>query len=289
MIAYLDNLKKIKLVDKIFNIVKHKECSGQRMFLVAINNDIKQKKIEKISQKLYKVLHEQNIKTVILSNDLMKNEILKKILKMNGIRILDGTTLYKILLPKIIKKICEYKESNIAQEKISILLNENDEVNLNNILELSQYAKSLNIVTNHINKFTKIADYLYEELGILIKVSNNLRKDLLNSDIIINIDFNEDLINKYYINTKAIIINLPENIIIKSKKFAGININSYNIIIPEDYKLIGFDDKYLYESKICYKNIIDIQEILKKDKIKIKNLTGKNGVINKREFLSAKY
>lgn len=289
MIAYIDKIEEIKFRHKIFNIIKTDSRAGRKTFLLPININDKQKRIEKITAKLCKILYEQNSNTVLLSNYLVENRKLKKTLQKNKIKIIDGKLLYNILLPEIIQTICNYKNSNIEEEKITIVVDENSEIILNNIFEISQKVKSVNIVTRYINKFNKISNYLYEELGILIRISNNIKKDLLNSNIIINVDFNEDLINKYYINTKAIIVNIPGNITIKSKKFAGININSYDIIIPEEYKVKNFEDRYIYEGMIYNKNEQEILKNIKKDNIKIRSLIGKNGTINKREFLSLKY
>lgn len=289
MIAYVNELKTIKFKDNFFNIIKKENIEDRKIFSIPIKVNTKQRKLEKITTKLCQTLYKENIKKIIVSNELQKNEIFKEIVNRNRIDILDGKMLYKILLPEIIETICNYKNSQVKEEKISILVNENSEINLNNILDISKKAKSVNIVTNYINNFTKISNYLYDELGILIRVSNNLKKDLSNSTIIINIDFNADSINRYYINTKAIIVNIPENIKIDSKKFAGININSYNIIIPEEYILTDFDNKYIYESVICNKNVLEMLNSIEKDEVKIKNLIGKNGVINKREFLAINY
>lgn len=286
MLVYLDELEEIKLVDKIFNKIKHENISGKEIFSLPINEKVKQKKQKKITTKLIKLLNEEDARKVVISTKLMENEILANLLKENRIDIIDGKLIYKILLPEIIEKICYYKNSKMEEEKITILTDGNDEIDKNNILIFSQKAKMLNIVTNFTNKFVTTANYLYEEFGIIVKVSNNIRKDLLNSNIIINIDFNNNLINKYYINSKAIIVNIPNDIKINSKKFAGININSYNIIIPEDYELIGFDNKHMYEAKIYHKNIAEIQQNIEEDEIKIKNLIGKNGIINKKEFLA---
>lgn len=289
MIAYVDKLKEIKFRHKIFNIIKEEFAVERKTFLLPISTKEKQKRIEKVTTKLCKILYRQNIKTLVLSNILMENKKLKEILQKNKIRLMDGKLLYNILLPDIIQNICDYKNSDIKEEKITMLVDENSELNLNNILTISQKVKSINIVTRYINKFTRISNYLYEELGILVRISNNIKRDLLNSSIIINVDFNENLINKYYINTRSIIVNIPDNITIKSKKFAGINISSYEIVIPEEYKLTNFDNRYIYESMIYNKNIQEILEDIMKNKIKIKNLIGKNGIINKREFLSLKY
>lgn len=219
MIAYINELKEIKIIDKIFNIMKQENFNDIKMILLPINNQTKTKRIERVSSKLCKILCNENIRTVILSNNLMKNIPLKENLKTSRIRALDGSLVYNLLLPQILEIICAYKDTDIKDEKVSILVNENSEVNLNNILTISQKVKSINIVTNYIQKFTKIADYLYEELGILVRISNNIKKDLLKSSVIINIDFNEDLINKYYINTNAIVVNIPENITIRSRVY----------------------------------------------------------------------
>ncbi len=285
MLAYINELSEIRIKDKVFNSIKHESVLEKEIFSLPINKESKNKKIQKVSIKLTKSLLEENIRKVVLSNELFENEILKNVLEQNIINVLDGKLIYKILLPKIIQKICLYKNSDIKEEKITILVDENNEINKNNILKISQEAKVINIVTNFINKFITTANYLYEELGILVRISNNIKKDLLNSNIIINIDFNEDLINKYYINPKAIIVNVPDNVKITSKKFSGININSYNIIIPEDYELIGFDDKHIYEARIYYKNLHEIEQSIEENQIEIESLIGKNGIINKKEFL----
>ena len=84
---------------------------------------------------------------------------------------------------------------------------------------VAQNIKRVNIVTNHINKFKKMEEYLYNELGIILNISNNKSKSLLNSELIINIDFPQELINKYEIYNKAILINILNSVEIKAKKF----------------------------------------------------------------------
>lgn len=286
MVAYIKEIEELKFKHKILNTIQEENISGKDIFLLPIKENTKTKKSEKVITRLIKKLHDKKIKYIVLSNELLKNNILKENLINNKIDILDGRILYRILLSNIIDAICYYKNTNIQKEKITILVDETNEINLNNILEIAQKAKTVNIVTNFSYRFNKIINYLYEELGILIRISNNIKRDLVNSNIIINIDFNALMINRYYINTRAIILNIPPNIEIASKKFTGININSYNIIIPEGYKLNNFDDKYVYEAAIKNKTITEIQKQIRKEKIKIKNLVGKNGIINKNEFLS---
>ncbi len=122
----------------------------------------------------------------------------------------------------------------------------------------------------------------------MLNISNNRKKSLLKSQIIINMDFPEELINKYKIFDNAIIININDKINLQSKRFNGINVNYYKINLPEEYKLDKFMDEIVYESLIYTKN--NYKEISKKimqDNIKIIGLIGNNGNISKNEIVTS--
>ncbi len=167
-----------------------------------------------------------------------------------------------------------------------MLINDFSSINKEIIIHIAKNIKRLNIVTNHINKCKKIEEYLYDEFGIMLNISNNKRRSLLKSEIIINMDFPEELINKYRIYDKAIILNISDKIDINSKRFNGININYCKISIPDKYKLKGFQDEIVYESLIYIKNKYkDINEKIIRDKIVVSELIGNNGSISKSEII----
>lgn len=118
----------------------------------------------------------------------------------------------------------------------------------------------------------------------MLNVSNNKKRSLAKADIIINIDFPAELINKYRIFDKAIIANVNDKIDLQSKRFNGININYYKVKIPDKYKLEGFQNEMIYESLIYGKKYEKIKDRFAKDKIKIKKLIGKNGPIMESEI-----
>lgn len=118
----------------------------------------------------------------------------------------------------------------------------------------------------------------------MLNISNNKKKSLMKSEIILNIDFPSELINKYRVFDNSIIINVSDNIDLNSKRFSGININFYKIKIPEKYRLNGFQNEIVYESLIFGKKYIDIDKKIRKDKIKIKKIIGKNGPIMEKEI-----
>ena len=53
-----------------------------------------------------------------------------------------------------------------------------------------------------------------------------VKKSLVKTPIILNLDFNMQVLNKYKINENAIIINVEGDMKIRSKRFSGINKNN---------------------------------------------------------------
>lgn len=154
------------------------------------------------------------------------------------------------------------------------------EILFENIKQIVRQYKRVNIVTNHIEKFRKIEEQILEKEGIMITVSDNKRKSLSKSKIILNVDFPTELINQYHIYEEAIIVNLKGNVKINRKRFNGININDYNIkfrIFDEfDYdKNNLYEPKDIYEAQIYQNQPFEyIERKLKRDKVKITYLKG---------------
>ena len=151
--------------------------------------------------------------------------------------------------------------------------------------EIVKEYKKINIVTNHIEKFKKIEKQILEKEGIMLVISNNRRKSLLKSKIILNIDFPTELINKYQIYEEAIIVNLKGNVKIEKKRFNGININDYEICFKyEDEfdfeKKEKYNKKDIYEAKIIKKQPYKfIMKRIDEDQVKIIELVGNKSTI----------
>ncbi len=269
---------------KIFNIIKTKD----NIYYLPISKEDKfsENKIQRLTKKINMLLERDASNTVALSIYLDKNQLFKNYLYSQNVNILDGRFLFKCLSYNLIKYILHIKNKEMKFEEVSILVNDFTDLNKELIIDIAKNIRRLNIITNNINKCKKIEEYLYDEFGIMLNISNNKRRSLLKSEIILNIDFPEELINKYTICDKAIILNINNKINIKSKRFNGININYYKAVIPDNYKLEDFADEISYESLICaYTSYKSITERIKNDKIRIKELIGNNGIINKNEIV----
>lgn len=230
---------------------------------------------------------------IVLSKELYQIEEFKNQLYNKNINILDGRWLWNYLIEESINYISNKKDILIQEQEVSIMTNDNSEINLKNIIRLSQKVKHMNIITNHLNKFKPIEEYLYNKLGIMITITNNKKKALKRTNIIVNLDFTEEELNKYNLPYKAIILNINNAIQIHSKKFAGINIINYKVKLPkkhmeffDQYNMLEeFNHNMLYES-ILYKkdNYENILIKIKEDNSKIECFVGRNSSIQTNEY-----
>ena len=263
---------------------------------IAINKIImsipkyKFKKIDKMFMKnlLYK-LNQNGTKNIVLSKELKDKIILRNQLYSYNYNILDGRFLNKTSIIETLKYIMEKAETNLNREEISIMVNDNSNVNIEIITDIANLAKRVNILSNNISRFKKLEKKLYEEKGIMLSIGNNLKKGLIKSKYIVNIDFPEELLNRYKIYKRAVLINIENPCKINSKLFSGVIINDIEIIYKkntEEEKLTEiFDKKEIYESKIiALNNYKEVIEMKKKDEYKVVNTIGNNGVIHQEEY-----
>lgn len=162
------------------------------------------------------------------------------------------------MTPKLIEKVADSNNIKISDARIAVAVNDKNDWVENIIKYLSEDFKSVNIVTNNIRTFKALEEKLFEESGMAITVTNNKRRSLLKDDIILNIDFPGEILNRYSINENSIIISIEENVKIHKKRFNGKVICDYKIRlkpnsqISEDLNKIPykcFDLKDLVE---CY-------------------------------------
>lgn len=270
---YIEKCDKLNWLERKLNLIKMQENT----IFLPIDKNTNQKQIEKMAKKTNKIIQKYSTsKKVVLSKEMYKEQKYINYLNTYGLLIQDGKWLFEILLPEITEYII--KKKKIENAKISIMINDLTDVEIENIKILSKKYKTINIVTNHIEKFKKIEKQLQENEGIIITITNNKKKSLIKSQIILNIDFPEEILNKYNIQDEATIINVRGNVKINKKRFNGLNINNYEIDFRDDKKDIKtlnnkFYLKDLYEAGIYKKQrLSDIKKKILEDKVIISNI-----------------
>ena len=277
---YIQESDKPVLIAKIFNLI---ELVEDKIILPVCDKEkIDDKKVIILVKKVKKILEKTNCRTIILSKYLKKQENFVDLINMYKINVIDGRWLFLVLLDKILDYIIAKRKLEKKQINVSIMVKQNTcDYVIENIKKISKIYKSINIVTPNIEKFKKLEEEIFEENGVIITISNNKRKSLKRADIIINIDFSEEELNKYNIPDEAIIVNIDGNIEINKKRFNGLNINDYEISFEKfdefDYEKDKlYWKKDLYEASIYKKQPYQyIERKINKDKVKIVELIGK--------------
>lgn len=243
----------------------------------------KEKNIKKVVSKIAKV----EINAVVLSKELKANKQLINKLNSANIRIFDGRWLEKYLTYEILEFILKQKNQKKEETELAITTNEITDSCIQSIKTLAKQYKRVTVVTNHLNKLRKIEKELYDEYGILILVSNNQKKSLAKTQLILNMDFNKEVLNKYKINENAVILNLEGDMIIYNKRFNGINVNNYEIEVGREEiiwrtNMDKFETKELLEASLYMKDTFDnIRAKIGKYKVLVQEIYGINGKIER--------
>lgn len=255
--------------------------------------NLSQKQWEKLARRLDDCLYDKANQNLALSMELTRKKEFVNFLNAHQCRVLDGRWLFAHMIDEVLDYITEKSQRQLETLELSMMVNDNSEKNLKTIVRLAQKVKMLNIVTNHIESFKKIEEYLYEKLGILIRITNNTKKALLKTNVVLNMDFPEEILNRYVLPKKAIVINLEEAVTIRSKRFEGINVNFFEVELPEseraffekNHLLNGFHSSVLYESILFGRASYDsVRKQIEENKSNVKNLIGVSGIISEKEF-----
>jgi len=265
---YIHETDKPNKIMKKLNIVK---LLDNKIILPINAEEITQKQAEKLAFKTKNILLKTNSNKVIVSKRIKEKEQYINYLNSYNINIIDGRWLFEILSYDVLEYIIRKNKIKKEETQISITINEVSDNILQNIRKIIKEYKRVNIITNHISNFKNIEKQILDEEGIMIVITNNKRKSLSKSKIILNVDFPTELINKYNIYEEAIIINLQGNVKINNKRFNGININDYEITYSnEDMYFENYNIIEKYYKKDIYESLIYIKQpfnnLMKKSK-----------------------
>lgn len=275
---YIIENDKPNIIKRAINLVYNKD---DEIIIQPLKSN---KKTTKTIEKIKKICTKYKVNNITLCKNIRSNKEFMNNIYASNINVFDGRWLVKFLVYELAEYVVQslnYKKENT---EVSILTSQITDEAIQTIKLLVKEYKRVNIVTNNINKFKYLENKIYNDFGIMITVTNNKRKSLANSKIILNFDFEQELLNQYNIFDEAVIINLLGNIEIKKKRFNGVVINDYEIFssrADDDFKydrINNFFLKDLLEAKLYRKDsFANIRRNITNGHYKIKKVFGKNG------------
>lgn len=273
-----------RLVYEFLHFCGYMRCKENRIKLYCIEKDeINQRMIKNLKEKLFIV----DCRDVVLSDLLLENSCFVSLLVGWGYNVLNGKWLYKFLCYDIVEKIAYVKNADLSEIEVTVLSNEDSEINIDNIKLLAEKCKVLNVVTDNPSAFRVIEKFLYDEYGSIINVSTNKEKTCRYSDIILNFDFTNDELKKCRVKSGVVIVQFTKE---KFENKNGATIIFYRISLPKKYlnifeKYVGFCEEIFYESLLYHKiSFENARRILKRDNVFIKYFEGCNGKLPFQEI-----
>ena len=305
----------LKIIDKIkyfWGMVIVHEYEKGIVFQIPLLE--KEKKMEQVVHQLFRKIQKAKVDTLVFSEDCIHSAIYSKMeafLQNTGCHILTGRKLMHYMNYEILEYILKIQKTTMNQEDIFFLIKKDNQLDLQFLSRFVENCKTVNIVTNDIERFKKVQDSLYQKENILIGVSNHKGKSLKRAKYILNVNMEKKEIEKFKINRDAILINFKEKILYDNPAFNGININYFQISIPDEYieqmeqisEIEAFDMVRLYEAILLKKVEIEkkkitmlskeelakhkniILDMIADDNIQVTGLIGNNGKINEMELI----
>ena len=274
---YIKETDKPSKIAEWFHLVK---LENDTIILPITETSLDEKTAYRLASKTKKILDKSNSKKIVLSKKVKQQENYVDYLYSYNYEIVDGKWLFQMLIFEVLEYVIKKLKIKNEDIKIGILVNDISSLAIYAIQKLVLKYKYVRIVTNHIELFQNIEEKISQEQGIFINVGNNKRKSLSKTNIILNLDFPTELINRYTMNNTATIINFKGNVKIKNKRFNGLNINDYEINWKTNPHLENFEAKDIYVA-MQYKHqpIEEILKKIKKDRVTIQYLQGAKTII----------
>lgn len=277
---YIQEADKLTFISKWFNLI---QLEGEKIILpIKAEEKIDSKKAQKLAQKTKKIFEKTRSKKIVISEEIQEQEEYMNLLYTYDLEIIEGKWLFEALACQALEYLLKKKAMKKEETKISILVNDLSENMLANVRKIAKEYKMVSIVTNHREKFKKIEKQILEEDGIMITVGNNKKKAIAKAELILNVDFPSELIHQYTIYDKAILLNIRGNVKITNKRFEGITINDYEVVVNRE-EAFDYDKKTKYKAYQIYEAQINkrqpYEELMKqmeRDKVEIIALLGTN-------------
>ena len=272
---------KPNIFKQVFNI---NTIQNDEIILQPISNNMEEKQAQKLAKSIRKKCQKNGVNKVVLSKKIQNNKLFYNKIYENAINTFDGKWLQKYMSYETLDYIMKNKNLKKEETEITILSNYISNEVLETIKLLAKEYKAVNVVTKQINEFEHYENKIYDEYGMMMTVTDNKRKSLAKSQIILNFDFTEKQLNQYDIYEEAIIINLIGKAKVDKKRFNGLVVNDYEIYSTREDDYFGLDKvrnfyvKDLLEESLYRKDsFANIRRNITYGHYKIKELYGLNG------------
>lgn len=237
-------------------------------------------------KKVLKIIDQYGVKNIIFSRELQKNIEFYKLIQDNKGYVVTGRRMGKVLLMKVVEEMAKYTRYQKENMSLLLFMNEYSMENIDLIEWIASEVKELNLISRNYSKYEKTSNTLFEKYGFIVKLyDEECRTEFKKVNMVINLDFKEEIFQKFNINKNSIIISLNEEIRKLSKGFNGIIVNDIDISGLNDstikYRSLALCEAQIYKP---LRRLKDNERIFNSEKYILNGYMGKNGKITVEDF-----
>lgn len=326
----------VTIMDKvryhIFSEIEIEKFEGNFIIRIPICEKNEERKTQKVIKKLLYQMQKYKIDSLAFSEKLSlekqdKQAFCQKLqsyllelkkqktsLRIYPLKLISEKSLMSYMPFFILKRLLEIQQKEIREEEVYFLIKKDLKMDFSFLDPFIKTCKTVNIVTNDIERFQKIQQDLYEQENILMGVSNNRNKFLRKAKYIFNINLEAKDLKKLKIHRNAIIIHIKQDEKYEENGFQGININHIKITMPDEYtekldKMNALEGDKIVAEKFYTSILLErlekqkekslvkkesyiqesyfeiVNQMIEKDEITIQDFIGNNGLIQKNEII----
>ncbi len=249
--------------------------------------------IRKMCIKVEAYLRKLNIHRIVLEDGIASNRTAGTYFKsLEAIRCFDGRRLFVLCFEDILGLICKFLKIGMSSLKVGIISDTPNSIQTGIIKRIAREIRFLSILTSNQDSFTSIVESIYEDMGLVIQVNNNIYNTLNDCSIVINFSYDSRIIDQCKLYDRAVIINYGGDI--QRRDLKGIVINDIIMqtasISLKQYPWAGrsgFCEALIAgeaDENLLMKHDSDSSEVLKKMGYTAVEFIGRNGKIDMSEF-----
>lgn len=209
----------------------------------------------------------------------------------NNIRIADGKYVFALLIVRAMEKALNIVKKDFKTSEVLIITDGNDitKILLENIYPHVNYLSLIvsdNLSEDEFSKYNQIATYIFEDVGLNVRITKKNKDALENADIIINVS-SENTNYDYYFKRGAVYFDLSsnkcktQNLIIKREDVlivTGLRIKSPDSSSFENIYKDELFETYLYVKDRDYRSLVN------RPSVNIDSLRRLNDKLNKEDI-----
>ncbi|MGE5328611.1 MAG: hypothetical protein ACM3KR_03780 [Deltaproteobacteria bacterium] len=185
----------------------------QLPFMIANKDEIAGIRFQRALNRVKKVLNKKGIAEIIFDEEVHKMILEEGFLGIeDSFKIFYGTDFCSMYIIEILKYICKKVGVSLQKLSVTVMLDEMDDFFKNILKDLCTKVRFLSIISLDSEKFIPVANEIYSEIGLVVRLEKSIKTKKGDYGILINFSKDKEFINSNRFSRNYIVLNLGAEI-----------------------------------------------------------------------------